>query len=80
MWNMWILAILAVLAGLWYLTRNIKEGFEAPYYSPWWRRYYRGPEYLFKGKYPYYNSRWYWWPHYGKNYYRNYWRNYGYNF
>lgn len=52
------------------------EGFVAPYFIPWWREYNRSPLYSYAGK-PYYDSSWYWWPHYGQRYFDNYWRAYG---
>lgn len=52
-------------------------GGTAPYYIPWWRRYYKESPYNHGKEPPYWNGSWYWWPYYGKNFYRNYWRGYG---
>lgn len=49
----------------------------APYYIPWWRRYYKQEPYYHGKEDPYWNGSWYWWRHYGKNFYQNYWKNYG---
>ena len=76
---MWLLVVILVAVFLYTMRGNIMEGFAAPYYIPWWRRYYQSSPYLYSGKYPYYNGAYYWWPHYGRSYYGRYWRNYGYS-
>lgn len=68
-----VIAILALVAYLY--NQGTLEGFVAPYYTPWWRNYYKGPKYLYKQN-PYYYSSLYWWPYYGRPYFNQYWNAY----
>lgn len=74
--NLWVIGALVALAIYLLMPCTKMETFSAPYYIPWWRRYSSDKEYGYPGLYPYYNSRWYFWPYYGKESYDRYWYNY----